>query len=171
MKKQLTTKALTLLTKTFALSLLVAVSAGANDASAQTARPYTVSVPFEFVVGEERLPAGDYTVRRALRDSESTLMIRSADGGKTVTVHTSAAGARETSSGRVRLVFRRHGEQHFLRQISTPESQTARAFPVSRIQRSLERELAEKARQAGGTEAAAKASAAGETVTINAGLR
>ncbi len=85
MKKQLT--------RAFAVFGLVLMSAAFTSASAQTARTIFVHVPFEFVVGEKRLPAGDYTVRRILRDSEKTLLIRSADGRATATVHTSDAAS------------------------------------------------------------------------------
>lgn len=172
MEKQLTNNQTTF-AKALALALLLAASAVYTSASAQTARAINVSVPFEFVVGEERLPAGEYTVRRVLRDSERTLLVRSADGSASVTVHTNAAAAR-TGSGAAELVFTRHGDQHFLARLSTPGAATARAFPKSRVQRSLERELADKARRAGPDTAAAaeaKAAAAGETVTVLGRLR
>lgn len=169
MKKQLP-RTFAMLTKAFALSLLVAASAAYTGASAQTARAISVSVPFEFFVSEERLPAGDYTVRRLLRDSEKTLLVRSADGSTAVSVHTNAAGSR-TSHANAELVFTRHGEQYFLTRVTSPGGRTARALAKSRVQRSLERELAERAARAGGDTAAAEAGAQGETVTIVVGTR
>lgn len=167
MKKQLT-RTFALLTQAFALSILFAASAAFNSASAQTARTIFVRVPFEFVVGEERLPAGDYTVRRILSYSEKVLLIRSSDGRAATTIHTNAAGPRASSSG-AKLVFTRHGEQYFLTLVSSPGGQTTRALPKSRIQRSLERELSDGATRTGDDDA--KARAEGSTVTIIGGLR
>lgn len=169
MEKQLT-KIHTTFARAFALALLLAASAVYTSASAQTASSVSVSVPFEFVVGNERLPAGDYTIGRVVRDSEKTLLVRRADGSASVAVHTDAADAR-ARSGRAELVFKRLGEQHFLASVSTPGAETARAFPKSRIQRSLERELADKARRAGDDAADVKATLAGETVIISGRLR
>ena len=130
--------------------------------------PIFVHVPFEFVVGEKRLPAGDYTVRRILLDSDKTLLIRSADGRATATVHTSDAGKR-AAAAQANLVFAQYGEQYFLAQVWTPGADTARAFAKSRIQRSLEREWADGARRPG--DHAAKARPEERIVTIVGGVR
>ena len=168
MKKQLT-RTLAPLSRALALSALLAASAAHESASAQTARAIFVRVPFEFVVGEERLPAGDYTISRVVRDSEKTLLIRGADGRAKAAVHTNAAGPR-SSSPDAKLVFTRHGEQYFLTRVSTPGAASARALVKSRVQRSLEREQAESAKRAGGGGGAGE-SAGGETVTIVGGVR
>ena len=160
MKKQLT--------RASAVFGLVLMAAAFTTASAQTARVIHVNVPFEFVVGEKRLPAGDYTVRPILRDSEKTLLVRSADGRATATVHTNAVVARSASS-KAKLTFAQYGEQYFLAQVWTPGSDTGRALVKSRIQRSLERELAEGASRKGGDAATARAEE--RTVTIVGGVR
>ena len=155
MKKQLT--------RAFAVFGLVLMAAAFTSASAQTARTIFVHVPFEFVVGEKRLPAGDYTVRPILRDSEKTLLIRSADGRAAATIHTSDAGKRAAAS-QSKLVFAQYGEQYFLARVWTPGADTARALAKSRIQRSLEREWADGARRTG--DHAAKVRPEERTVTI-----
>ncbi len=160
MKKQLT--------RACAVFGLVLMSAAFTGASAQTARTIFVHVPFEFVVGEKRLPAGDYTVRRILLDSAKTLLIRSADGRAAATVHTSDAGKR-AAAPQAKLVFAQYGEQYFLAQVWTPGAETARAFAKSRVQRGLEREWADGATRTGGD--AAKVRPVERTVTIVGGVR
>lgn len=159
MKKQLT--------RAFTLFSLLVMSAVFTPLSAQTSRMIVVHVPFEFVAGNKRLPAGDYTVRRIVRDSEKTLMIRGADGSATVTVMTSAVEAGKEVD-KAKLDFTRYGEQYFLAQVWTPGSATGRALVKSRLQKSLERELSE--RRKAGVEAAQQ-SVEGSTVTIIGGVR
>ena len=160
MKKQLT--------RAFAVFGLVLMSAAFTGASAQTTRTIFVHVPFEFVVGEKRLPAGDYTVRRVLLDSEKTLLIRSADGRATATVHTSDAGKR-AAAAQAKLIFAQYGEQYFLAQVWTPGADTARALTTSRVQRSLEREWADGVTRTG--DHAAKVRPEERTVTIVGSVR
>ncbi|HEX6623005.1 MAG TPA: hypothetical protein VF064_04785 [Pyrinomonadaceae bacterium] len=160
MKKQLT--------RAFAVFGLMLMSAAFTGAAAQTTRTIFVHVPFEFVVGEKRLPAGDYTIRRILLDSDKTLLIRSIDGRATATVHTSDAGKR-AAAPQAKLVFAQYGEQYFLAQVWTPGAETARALSTSRIRRSLEREWADGATRNGGD--AAKVRPEEKTVTIVGGVR
>lgn len=160
MKKQLT-RTPALLARAIALCGLLAAPAAFTDASAQTARTIFVRVPFEFVAGDKRLPAGDYTFARAVRDSDRTLLIRGDDGRPVAAVHTNAARPRP-SSANAELVFTRRGGQYFLALVSTPGGDTARALVKSRVERSVERELADAAAAKGNAEARAGA----ETVTV-----
>lgn len=158
----------TQLTRMFALfGLLLAAVVAAAPASAQGGRTIVVNIPFEFVVGNERMPAGDYTVRRIVRDSEKTLLIRSTDGSAAATIHTNAVETK-TPAAQAKLTFVQYGEQYFLAQVWTPGSTSGREVTKSRIQRSLEREL--EARVRGGDELAAT-QAEKNIVTITASVR
>ena len=160
MKKQLT--------RAFAVFGLMLMSAAFTGASAQTVRTIFIHVPFEFVVGEKRLPAGDYVVRRLAHDSEKALLVRSADGKVSASVLTNTVGTRADAS-KAQLVFTRYGEQYFLARVWAPGANTARALPKSRIQRSLEREWADGARRTG--DHVAEARPEERTVTIVGGVR
>ena len=71
-------------------------------------------VPFDFIVGEARLPAGDYIVTEMPQDG--MVSIASKDRERTAFVLTvRAVFDREASTPE--LVFERFGGQHFLSQI------------------------------------------------------
>lgn len=163
MKKQLT--------RAFTLFSLLVMSAVFTPLSAQTSRMIVAHIPFEFVVGNERMPAGDYIIRHVVRDSEKTLMIRRADGSATVTVTTNAVEARKEID-KPKLNFMRHGEEYFLAQVWTPGKSTGRELVKSRLQKSLERELSAR-RKADGTTARQQQQqgAEGSTVTIIGSVR
>ncbi len=155
------------ITRALALFGLLFLSAAFTSTSAQGARLIVVHIPFEFVVGNERLPAGDYTVRRIVRDSEKALLIRGTDGSAAAIVHTNAVETK-AASPRAKLTFTQYDEQYFLSQVWTPGSRIVRELTKSRLQRSLESEP-------GGSDVATdrrgEARAVGKTVTIIAGAR
>ena len=132
----------------FALTAVMAASA-----YAQTGRRVKVHVPFDFVVAGKQMPAGDYSVRRVSKDSESVLLIQSADGRRTATVLTNST-RREVS--RAELSFRQHGESYFLAEVSIPGTAGVREIPRSKSEEKRVRELIEQAR----------AGTAGKTVTV-----
>ncbi|MBV9923496.1 MAG: hypothetical protein JOZ96_00540 [Acidobacteria bacterium] len=129
MKKQLSRALLGL-----AAALMLTASAGA-----QVLRGVVVRVPFDFVVGERRMPAGLYTVRRVRSDAETTLVIRG-EGGRTAAVVLTNTGAPQPLGAG--LVFRQHGDSYFLAEVSMPGAASVRELPKSNAERRLERELA-----------------------------
>ncbi|HEX8116006.1 MAG TPA: hypothetical protein VF521_01925 [Pyrinomonadaceae bacterium] len=136
MKKQLSRALLGL-----AAALMLTAGAGA-----QILRGVVVRVPFDFVAGEKRMPAGRYTVRRVRSDAETTLVIRGEDG-RTAAVFLTNTGEPEPRGAA--LVFRRHGDSYFLAEVSMPGAASVRELPESGAERRLERELAEQ--KGGGT--------------------
>lgn len=121
-----------------AVGLFAVLSASA--AQAQTGASVVVRVPFEFHVGDERLPAGTYTVAPATQNGSRALALRSADGRATKVVLTDDAkgGAREGE--RARFDFHRYGGSYFLRQVVTPGA--SRALRESSLERETARESA-----------------------------
>lgn len=79
-----------------------------------------VRVPFEFAVGQERFPAGEYVVTTDSPSSDR-LRLRSVDGSRATTIL-----AHRTVSGRDRaissLVFRGHGDGLFLARVEAAAS-------------------------------------------------
>lgn len=125
--------------------LFVAATA---QAQAQATRKVTVNIPFEFSVGEERLPAGEYVVKSATRYSDKALVVRSVESGRassaliiTSAVAPESKGARHAA----KLEFRRYGDQFFLYRVWTDGH--ARQLSTSRRERTLRRELAKNAKE------------------------
>jgi hypothetical protein len=72
------------------------------------------TVPFDFVVGAARLPAGKYIVRPASEDP-SVIMIESADGHRgAVTLTLPAADRHASDHDAPRLTFETRGSEHVL---------------------------------------------------------
>jgi hypothetical protein len=100
---------------TFAmLSLLFMLSL--VHAQAQSGPTLKVTIPFEFQIGSQVLPSGEYNVKRLTQNS---VLIRSEDGQTkaiAVTTTTVEAGINEKAAGE-KLVFRQYGNQYFLSQV------------------------------------------------------
>ncbi len=132
-----------------ALLGITILAAMAVTASAQAGRRLTVHVPFDFVVGGRQLPAGDYSVRRITKESETALMIQSADGRSAATVMTNASGEEPS---RAELTFRQHGDEYFLASVSMPGTVSVREVPRSKAEQRRTRELIEQAEAGRGPE-------------------
>ena len=131
MKKQISRALLGLAA---ALTLVVA-------AHAQVLRTVTIRVPFDFVAGEKRMPAGRYTVQRINSASETALLIRSEDGRASAVVLTNTGEPQPLTAA---LVFRQHGDCYFLAEVSMPGTASVRKLHRAGAERRLERELAEQ---------------------------
>ena len=94
------------------LTMALMAIAGASPAHAD--QMLVTTVPFDFIVGEARLPAGDYIVTEM--PQEGMVSIARKDRERTAFVLTvRAVFDREASTPE--LVFERFGGQHFLSQI------------------------------------------------------
>jgi hypothetical protein len=111
------------------------------SAHAQYAKPFTVTIPFNFYVGGKALTAGQYTVARSTETTEEGLVVRGTDGRAGVFVLTSGIQTAEVQQ-QSKLVFRRYGDQYFLGEVWTFLRNTGRELPISRKERSLAREIA-----------------------------
>ena len=120
------------------LTLLVAVAlAGAVVSANAQSNPIKVNIPFEFVVGDKTLPAGEYLAKPAT--TGGALAIQNADGKGNVVRMTGPTEQKNKS--RARMVFHRYGHNYFLAQVWNGES-TGRELAKSKQERAVERELA-----------------------------
>jgi hypothetical protein len=108
MKKQI-------LNAVIALSAIVALSIAGF---AGLDRSVEANIPFDFMVGGEKLPAGKYTVETSV--AQRTLIVRNwktkrAAGAITQDYHVRAGS-------KPQLVFRRYGNQYFLARVLTYSS-------------------------------------------------
>jgi hypothetical protein len=124
------------LIKLSVLGVLTTVSA-----HAQYAKPFTVTIPFNFYVGDKALTAGQYTVARSTETTNEGLVIRGTDGRAGVFVLTSGIQTPDVQK-QSKLVFRRYGDQYFLGEVWTFLRNTGRELPVSHKERSLAQEIA-----------------------------
>jgi hypothetical protein len=121
-----------------ALLGIAILAATAATASAQAGRRLSVHVPFDFVVNGKQLPAGDYTVRRITKESDTAFVIQSADGRDAAAVITNSSGE---EPARAELTFRQHGEDYFLASVSIPGTASVREVPRSKSEDRRAREL------------------------------
>lgn len=132
MKKEVL-KGITMLTMIVAIAL---ATAGVS-ANAQSSGMVVSNVPFEFVVGGNALPAGDY---RITRDLGNALTIRTADANVAAVRLTIEIQPRKDKQ-HARLVFHRYGNRYFLAEVWSGAGDMGRQLLKSRQERAIEREL------------------------------
>lgn len=136
MRKQIT-KALTMMSLVLLFTLVLTVA----NAQAQSRASYTAHIPFEFVVGNATLPAGDYTITQ-IKTADGTVMIQlSAKGQNSALRLTEAMQPREPRDKTV-LVFNQYGQQYFLAEMWRAGEEEGRQVRKSRRERTIENELA-----------------------------
>ena len=105
-------------------------------------------IPFDFLVGDKRLPSGQYHVKSL---NPVLTQIESKDARSTAIVLTTGMQAAKISDTG-KLVFNRYGDQYFLSKIWVPSTDTGRQLPKSRF----EREVAQRLSNGGTTVIAVK---------------
>src|SRR5262245_61286487 len=117
------------------ISLIIAVSCSVGLITTSLATPFTVriraDIPFDFMVGNRRLPKGEYLIE-SVNDS-GTLTIRNAKKGKAVTFMT--IRQKPTDKPKSKLIFHRYGDQHFLARIWDGSSETVLKLNKSKAEK------------------------------------
>ena len=144
MKKQLV--------KIAALTLFVTTFAVASARAQNPATNLRVTIPFDFVIGGEKLPAGDYVVRT--EDSRTTMKIQllGQSTGAYFLIHPVQGLDIQNQS---KLVFHKYGDEYLLSQVWTAGRAGGDELNRTSRERALQREIA-------------KRSAKPETVAISA---
>jgi hypothetical protein len=138
MKKQII-RTLTMVGLVNVLAMVVMVGAAHGQSLGDGMR---INIPFDFSVGDNKLPAGEYSIGRALPSSGDTiLLISNLDHPAALMPITNAAQTVEPKHVDT-LVFNRYGDQYFLFQVWPGGATAGREIPKSRS----EREVARKAR-------------------------
>lgn len=157
MKKQV----VNVLTNVGILSALVLLTL-VTSAQGQSLR-YRISanIPFDFIVADKKLPAGEYYFGRASQESDDSIVsIRGADGRSNAIRLSSPVQTRRVTD-EATVVFHRYGDQYFLFQIWPAGSTTGRQLIKSHSEREIKRNLA-----ANSSTRKIDRNAAVETVTI-----
>jgi hypothetical protein len=126
------------------VSIIVLAFATAVASNAQSGgKGLKANIPFDFVVGDKTLAAGDYSVRQITANAGG-ILVRSNDGSHNAIrlSNTLIAGApkRQTT-----LTFLRYGNTFYLSQVWMAGSSQGREMVKSRSERAAERELARNA--------------------------
>lgn len=116
------------------LTLLLAVST--ISVSAQSERSKITNIPFDFIVGQKTLPAGEYTIEPNRRDCLNVWLLQSRDGHLNVLFTTGSVRASETQE-KSKFVFHKYGDQYFLSQIWTIGGNNGRELPMPRVEREV----------------------------------
>jgi hypothetical protein len=117
----------TLLSTIFALGLL-AVASGANAQTLNVAG----RVPFDFVVGDQTYPGGEYSLQ-SVEGAPEVITIRNKEDGDarmTLTRHNEKLNPAEKTV----LVFHRFGDQYFLSEVWVAGSSRGISIPRSPIE-------------------------------------
>jgi hypothetical protein len=124
-------------TKTIALFVMM-VGLAVGAANGQSTEPATFRAPFAFVIGDQPVPAGEYTF--SIVSVTGLLLVRSADGTVNVFINSLPIQKLETES-RFKLVFHRYGAHYYVSEIWTPGYRRGRVM----TQHPSELELAKSA--------------------------
>ena len=132
-------KGLTMLSLVSIITLCAAVS----SANAQLSNPIRAKIPFDFNVGDRKLPAGEYTFSRLSGFSASRAMSVSSADARTHVFQSTFGAEVLTPKNKSTLVFHRYGDLYFLEQIWSGGEQEGTQVPESRSERTIRRQLAQ----------------------------
>jgi hypothetical protein len=127
-------KGLTMLLLVVALSLVTAVV----SAHGQSSRRQVANIPFTFVVGDNELSAGKYSVELASSTSDA-LRISGTENG-TAMFRMSNPLVNRKPAERGKLVFHRYGNQYFLAEVWSAGESQGRQLSKSKGEKAIERE-------------------------------
>ncbi len=102
----------------------------------------TANIPFEFSIGEKKLPAGKYSIGRVRQSSDDTVLSVDDSGGHWKAIRASSSVQIVGMTKRPQLVFKRYGNEYFLSQVWAAGASTGRQFPKTQHERELERSFA-----------------------------
>lgn len=129
------------LTKISLLSAIVFVTAVTSAQGQSLAIRIRANIPFDFSVADKKLSSGKYSIGRARRDSDDTVLsILDVDGSSRAIPFSSSVQTLQAKD-KATLVFHRYGDQYFLFQVWPAGETTGRQFYKSRSERDIQRNL------------------------------
>lgn len=142
MKKQ-ALRAIAMLISIIAFAFVTAVASNAQSVSANLIKAH---IPFEFVVGNKTLAAGEYTIGQLTTTSDAGISIRSRDGNYKAVRLTTVVQA-DAKRQKTTLTFHRYGDTYYLAQVWLAGSSEGRELMESKSERSADRELAQNSKR------------------------
>jgi hypothetical protein len=123
------------------MALLAVADLSSTNAQTQSSMQLKMNIPFAFSVGNQTMPAGEYTVRCTNPSSDTkVLQLRSRDGHESVLVRTSSVIGKLQDDAK--LVFYRYGDRYFFAQAWLPSESIGMQARKSRSEKQMARELA-----------------------------
>ena len=118
------------------LLMMVAMFAATASAQGQSLSDHIrAKIPFDFVVGDKKLPAGEYSIGNAETTSNIVMAISNRNGAaNTLTIPVQMTTPTDTT----KLIFHRYADQYFLFQVWQAGCTMGRALPKSRAERDIE---------------------------------
>ena len=99
-------------------------------------------VPFDFSIGDKKLPSGKYSIGRAGQNSNDLVLSIDDEDGRSKALRMSIPVVTGNPARRTTLVFHRYGDQYFLYQVWHAGETTGRQFLKSRSEREAQETLA-----------------------------
>ena len=123
------------------LVVMTMIAAVAPTRAQSLENKLTANIPFDFIVGEKKLTAGEYRLQRAQQSAgDLILQISSRDGQSNITRLTFSVTTRDPQD-KAKLVFHRYGNEYFLSEIWPAGGLTGRELPKSRSERELQQKV------------------------------
>ena len=97
-----------------------------------------VNIPFDFSIANKKLPAGNYSIGRAIQNSDNTVLSILDGRGHTKEARLSIPVLAAEAKNQATLVFHRYGDEYFLYQVWTAGETTGRQFLKSSAERALQ---------------------------------
>src|SRR5688500_19663800 len=111
------TQLINLIPKIIVLSAIVLLVSVAPTQAQSPGSRIRVNIPFDFNVSEKKLPAGEYSVGRAVQWSDDLAVSVNHVNGHSKAIRLSNAVYRSRPNGKALLVFHRYADQYFLFQV------------------------------------------------------
>ena len=123
----------------FVLLIALAVVGTGQPSKAQSLNyGLRANIPFDFIVGNQTIPAGSYSFKRARQDDDLILQI-SNFAGKTVTFRNTILVTTLKPKNKSILVFHRYDNKYFLSQVWPAGTLAGRSLPPARSERDIRR--------------------------------
>ncbi|HJX90925.1 MAG TPA: hypothetical protein VJ372_10540 [Pyrinomonadaceae bacterium] len=123
------------------LSAIVFVTAVTSAQGQSLANKIRANIPFDFIVADKKLSSGKYSIGRARRDSDDTVLsILDVDGSSRAIPFSSSVQTLQAKD-KGTLVFHRYGDQYFLFQVWPAGETTGRQFYLSQSERDIQSNL------------------------------
>lgn len=120
------------------LGLVGAILLATFVTSAQAQSPsnrMTARIPFDFTVGDKKLPSGTYSIGRLRQGADDAVVAVDDSSGHSRVIRTSIPVRNLDISENAKLIFHRYGDQYFLYQVWPVGTTTGRQFVRSRSER------------------------------------
>ena len=138
------TRVINLIPKVILLSAIVVLAAvGPTQAQSLGGTRITANIPFDFNISEKKLPAGKYSVGRAINQSDDLIVSINDLEGRSKAIRLSNTVVRSRPTGKALLVFNRYGDQYFLSQVWPAGATMGREFRKSKSEREAQKQLAQ----------------------------